>query len=450
MKKKSLILLCLLLAVAMMASACGGNNSNSANTGNTGTSATESGSSNASSPSNTGTDSGSKSGEKVTLDFMTNSADMVLAAYENVAKRYMEQNPNVTITVTSQGKDYESLMKMKMAANDLPDMWMTHGWSVARYSEYLEPLTNQPWADKIADTIRPIISNDNGDIFVLPLDIDKSGVVMNLDVLNEAGVNYKELKTWDDFINAFEKVKAIGKIPVGMGGKDPRDMAQFFDVMATQMFIASPSNDYSQQLLDGTFDWSLWDKMSELLLSLQKNGYLNKDVLTCDPDTLNQMVAKNEVAFLFKTNSVITSIRDYNPDANMGFMPLPTIHPDGRNVFIGGERNAVGVWKDSKNKEEALKFLEFLAQPENMSEIAKAQGNTAAFKDVQVDLGVLTPYFEEFKDVEVQPYFDRVYLPSGMWSTLQSVGSGLLSGDLTVDAASKLMQNDYTRLKSGK
>lgn len=382
----------------------------------------------------------------VILDFMTNSPAHVLEAYKEVAKRF-EDETGITVRVTGYGKDFEALMKAKMATQDLPDMWMTHGWSVARYSEYLEPLNNQPWFDKINGAILPVISNDNGEIFVLPLDVDKSGVLFNENVLNEVGIDIDDLKTWDDFVQAFEKIKAIGKIPVGMGGKDPRNIAQFLDVMASQVLIKDPSNNFAEELLNGTFDWSNWDAMSELLLSLSENGYLNKDILTADGPTVNRQMALDQIGFMFVTNSAVQEMREYNPDVKVGFMPLPSIHPGTEPIFIGGERNAVGVWKNTKNKEEALKFLEFLAREENMSTIAKAQGQMAAFKDVSVDLGILTKYYEKYADVEIQPYFDRVYLPSGMWSTLQQVGAGLISGGLSVKDARLLMEQDYNRLR---
>ncbi len=429
MKKASLLLSSLVVALTFMLSGCGSSTNNAGDGANSGNKA----------------NSSTSAKKNITLDFMTNSADEVLVAYEEVAKKYEEANPGVKITVTSQGKDYEALMKAKMAANDLPDLWMTHGWSVARYSPYLEKLNDQPWAEKVAPTLLPTITNENGELFVLPIDIDKGGVVFNETVLKEAGVDSASLVTWDDYLAAFEKIKAIGKTPVGMGGKDPRVFAQFLDIMATQMYIASPSNDNTAALKDGTFDWNKWTEVSQLLLDLKDKGYLNKDVTTASGDSINKLLAQDEVGFMFQTNSVITSALSYNPDVKAGFAPLPVVREDGRPVLIGGERNAVGVWKESKNKEEALAFLNFMSQEENMTLIAKAQGTTPGFSDYSIDFGMLTPYFERTKDVEIQPYFDRVHLPNGMWSTLQTVGAGLVSGGTPADAV-KLMQEDFRRL----
>lgn len=430
MKKTLLLFSSLVLIMSFVLSGCGSSTNNAGNAGDS---------------VNSGKTDSSEKKKNVTLNFMTNSADQVLEAYKEVAKKYEDENPGVKVTVTSQGKDYESLMKAKMAANDLPDLWMTHGWSVARYSPYLEKLNDQPWAEKVAPTLLPTITNKDGELFVLPIDIDKGAVVVNETVLKEAGVDSASLVTWNDFLAAFDKVKAIGKTPIGMGGKDPRVFAQFLDIMSTQMYIASASNDYSANLLDGTFDWSKWSEVSQLLIDLQQKGYLNKDVTTASGDSINELFAQNEIGFMFQTNSVITSAVSYNPDLQAGFVPLPVVHEDGRQVLVGGERNAVGVWKDSKNKEEALAFLNFMSQEENMTLIAKAQGTTPGFSDYSIDFGMLTPYFERTKDVEIQPYFDRAYLPNGMWSTLQTVGAGLVSGG-SVEEISSLMKEDYNRL----
>ncbi|MGF7049831.1 raffinose/stachyose/melibiose transport system substrate-binding protein [Paenibacillus sp. DS2015] len=427
MKKPLVMLSSIMLAFTVMLAGCGSSTNNAGDAGNSANTTTS-------------------EKKNITLDFMTNSADQVLEAYKEVAKKYEDANPGVKITITSQGKDYESLMKAKMAANDLPDLWMTHGWSVARYSPYLEKLNEQAWAGKIAPTLLPTITNSDGELYVLPLDIDKGAVVVNETVLKEAGVDSASLVTWNDFLEAFEKVKNIGKTPVGMGGKDPRVFAQFLDIMSTQMYIASPSNDDSAKLLDGTFDWSKWSEVSQLLVDLKDMGYLNKDVTTASGDSINELFAQDQVGFMFQTNSVIRSAVSYNPDLQAGFVPLPVVRDDGRQVLVGGERNAVGVWKDSKNKEEALAYLSFMSQEENMTLIAQAQGNTPAFSDYSIDFGMLTPYFERTKDIEIQPYFDRVYLPNGMWSTLQTVGSGLVSGGSIEGAAVKLMNDDFDRL----
>ena len=82
--------------------------------------------------------------QTITLEFATNAPPLVTNAYKEVAKAFNEKYPHIIVDVTSQGAEFEALMRTRMASLDLPDMWTTHGWSVERYSEYLRPSTTSP------------------------------------------------------------------------------------------------------------------------------------------------------------------------------------------------------------------------------------------------------------------------------------------------------------------
>lgn len=415
----------------------------------TGQDVSDNGNNNSSNDNSKTEDSKAVSNEKVTIDFMSNASDETLVVYKALAEEFSAENPNITVNVSSQGKDYESLMKANMAADELPDVFATHGWSVARYSDYLRPLNDQPWAEDIQSSMIPIISNDKDEFFVLPIDIDQTGIVFNKTLLDELGIDPYEIYTWDDFLVVCEQIKEAGKTPIGMWGKDPRAFSQFLDEMANPFYVTSATNDYTEELQNGSFDWTLWNNISQVLVELSTSGYLNVDVLTADPDSVKQEMAKGNVAFVFTGNSVIQGALEYNPDVEYGFIPLPAIHEDDSRQLVGGEREAIGVWKDGENIEEALMFIEFMARPESVARVCEARGNAPAITGVDVDLGMLTGDFNKYAEegVAIYPYFDRVMLPSGMWSTMQDVGAGLVAGTYSLEEASKVMEDDYNRLR---
>lgn len=70
------------------------------------------------------------SGEK--LEVATYLSGDILAAYKEVLNGF-EEETGVKITLDEYGDDYESTMKTRMASNDLPDIFETHGWSLIRY-----------------------------------------------------------------------------------------------------------------------------------------------------------------------------------------------------------------------------------------------------------------------------------------------------------------------------
>ena len=78
-----------------------------------------------------------------------------------------------------------------MSSGDLPDMWVTHGWSVIRYSEYMMDLSDQPWVENIDAGLKDVISNDDGELFILPITQAVAGIMYNKDFSN-----WKELIDW--------------------------------------------------------------------------------------------------------------------------------------------------------------------------------------------------------------------------------------------------------------
>ncbi|SHH51742.1 ABC transporter substrate-binding protein [Clostridium grantii] len=402
--------------------------------------------------SNTSNSGNETSGEKVKLSFAVNftQTEVTYKNLEEIVANFENENPNIDIELANL-PDYEATMKTKMAANDLPDLWTTHGWSVARYSEYLLPLTDQPWVSKIDSLIKPVITNGDGDIFVLPMDYDVAGVAFNKTVLDEAGVDPFAIKTWDDFKAACEKVKAAGKTPLYVGGaKDDWTVGNFFDWVAPSFLITNEAKNYRAELKDGSFDWNNYKPAAQLFADLLDAGYVNKNVAEGTWPEVGEQLAKGEAAFAFFGNYVIGEAQKFNAEGDYGFIPVPAASADDEPTVITGERTTVGVWKDSKHQAEALKFVEYLAQSENINKVAT--GNLAptglSGEGYSSDTGNLAPYFENATKFRGFGYFDREYLPNGMWDSLCKTGTGIISKTMTMDDVVSKLKEDYDRLRT--
>lgn len=388
-----------------------------------------------------GDDSG-KSGD-VTITFSTNVVGAKAEALE-AACRDFEEETGYTVDFQAPGESYEELMKTKMSANELPDVFTTHGWSVARYSDYLMPVNDLDWASDINDQIKPVITDSEGNMYVLPIDMDIAGIICNMTVLEEAGVNPDEIKTWDDFAAACDKIKAAGKTPIHMGGKDSWTIGQYFDWAAPSYYITDEAASHADELKDGTFDTAVWEEVAGMLDKWVKAGYFNEDVLTADYNADVQALAQDEAAFCFYGNSGIVDTLAVNPDANLGMMPIPAASASDEPSLIAGEDIAVGVWKDSEVKDEAVELLNYLAKPEVTKSIAEAAGNKAGLNGVETDIGSIGEYYDKYADVETFPYFDREYLPSGMWDVMCATGADILSQkDGAVQTAATTMEQNF-------
>ena len=393
----------------------------------------------------------SSSGEKtdkykgVTLSFLSNIAGVQSAEMEKVIKQF-EEDTGAKVEYSSPGASYEELMKTKMATKDLPDIWTTHGWSVARYGEYLEPLNSQEWAGKVSKSIKSIITDpENGNFYCLPLDIDICGIVYNKTVIEDIGVNVDDLKTWDDFKEALVKAKDKGYIPVHIAGKDSWTIGQFFDFAAPSFYITNESANDREALKNGTFDWSKWKGVAQMMADWRDAGLFNEDCLTADYNSAAKALGEGKVAFEFYPNSVIAEALNANPDAKMGMMPIPSNSKDDAPTLVSGERIAVGVWKDSPNKEAALELLNYFAQPDNMKAIASSDSLAAGFDDVESDTGMVKDDLAKYMaECRVFPYFDREYLPNGMWDDMCITGASILANENNaVQKACDSMKSSY-------
>ena len=383
---------------------------------------------------------------KLTLMLNFQSTEAVTAAFEEVIADFHNANPAIKIDLISGTSDYEALMKSKMATNDLPDMWSTHGWSVLRYSEYLLPLEDQEWASRLHPAIKPVVTDDNGHIYVLPIDVDMAGVAYNKTVLAKAGVKVESLKTWKDLYAAMDKVKAQGVTPVHIGGKDSWTVGNFFDWAAPAVYVTDPNNYSGDDLINGKFDTAKWEILAGLMKEMNDKGYLNVDNLTSTYSDSARALAVGDAAFTFYGNYVLAEAWTFDPDADLGFFPVPAYYKGDSPSLISGERSTVGIWKDSPNADACKTFLDFLAMPANAAKIAGSNGIPAGLIDAESNTGKLKADYKKWADAPAFPYFDRAFLPSGMWDTMCSTGAGILSGDMSTKDAAAKMQEDFNRM----
>ncbi|HIQ74865.1 MAG TPA: carbohydrate ABC transporter substrate-binding protein [Candidatus Cottocaccamicrobium excrementipullorum] len=393
---------------------------------------------------NSSTSSAVQQGEgelKGKIVMMTNSSGGTYNAVTEIVEDFIKQHPGVEIELSSQGSDYESLMKAKMAANDLPDVFATNGWSVNRYSEYLLPLNDQEWYENLNEEIIPSISDSDGNIYTLPLNVDKAGMIYNYKILEEIGCDIP--KTWDDFLVCCEKAKAAGYTPIYLAGKDSGKTAGILNILFASFIEADNSSGQIEALKSGNAEASMFEAPLNFLVELKDNGYFNVDYVTADASGIPEKLAGGNVLFAMESNSTMADAYNLNQESTLGMMAVPTVSAEIETFLTGGEKEAYGVWKDSENQEIALELLNFMAKPENIEKVSSASGMPVSMKNAKEDLGNIQESYDSVKDERILNKFDRECFPNGMWSTMKTIGSALIAGDVTVEEASEMLMTDY-------
>lgn len=429
MQKKFMKVMSTMLCTAMCASlvACGSGSGDSENTDSAkeGAEATE---------------SGSEGGKGLEVAYNLTTEDF--SVFEKIISDFTAET-GIDVTIYNGGDDYESAMKTRMSSGDLPDMWVTHGWSLIRYSEYMMDLSDQDWVQNIDAGLKDVITNDDGELFILPITQAVAAIMYNKDVLTAAGIDPTQIRTWDDFNNACKAIKENTEAaPIEMCLGDGFDSYSLEAIWPTLYSNSDLSDNAAEALKDGSFDWEKdGTEGFKMISDWFEAGYLNEDYVSGKKDDICKALANQEGAFALYSTEMIPSVLAYNAEANIGVLPVPGKDDNAASYFGTGEGNfsCFGVWKDTEYEEECKQLLEYLSKPEIAVQIVKIDGGIPALTNIELDETDQAAYTTNaFKEAQTQfdgdliydNFFDREYLPSGMWSVMaDSVSTLLADGD---------------------
>jgi raffinose/stachyose/melibiose transport system substrate-binding protein len=390
---------------------------------------------------------GSQSGS-TKLEFQTGQSvdSPFLADLKRITKKFEADHAGVSIDLVPSTSSYESDMKVRLASGNVPDIWWTHGWSLLRYSKFLTPLQSEPWAKNFNPQLSAAMKNSKGQFFAFPVDTDVAGIIYNKDVLDAAGVDPASITTWDDFEKASEKVLASGISPISASGKAAGPAGNIADWIASGSYTATQL----AGLKKGTFIDAPYKRDLAMIAGWQKKNFFNPDYVSATSDDMSKALATGKAAFVFSQNSTANTALTYNPKANIGYMPVPSLTA-GKPYLIGGEMNAFGISKTTKNMKLAKEFIATLAKPDNARVLAKAAGSIPGLTNVTPDLGALKSSYDAVVKpgkFPLVPYFDRVYLPNGMWNSMVTTADSVITGGAPkVDDAVATMAKDFSRLQ---
>jgi raffinose/stachyose/melibiose transport system substrate-binding protein len=391
-------------------------------------------------------DAGSSSEGDGSIEVQTGLAvdSKLLGTLKEVTNSFQQANPNVKINLVPSTTTYEKDMKVRLASGNVPDIWWTHGWSRDRYSKFLLPLQNEAWAANFNPALSDAMKDSAGAFYAMPIDTDIAGIIYNKDVLDKAGVNIANIKTWDDFNAAATAVKAQGITPITVSGKANGPAGNLTDWIAPGAF----SKDELAQLKKGTFVGDKYKTVLDLVAKWRDQGYFNPDYASAATTDMDHALAQGQAAFIFSQNNRVNNALQYSPNAHLGYMPIPSL-TGGSGYLVGGEMNAYGISKTSAHAEDAKKFLAYLAEPANESKLAQSAGSAPGLTNATPNMGALQASYDQWMTqakTTLVPYFDRVYLPNGMWNTVVTTTDSVITKQSSVDAALGQVESDFKSL----
>lgn len=348
---------------------------------------------------------------KVNLELFSNKTEAI-ETYRGLIEEFEEQNPDITIKLETP-PEAETVLKTRLAKNDIPDILFIGG--NATYGELAEAGVFHDFTDSdllnevqpsYIEMINKLVGQDEDATYAIPYATNANAVMYNKQKLDELGLDVPE--TWDDFIAALDTAKEAGEVPIYFTLKDAWTGMVLWNSLGGNLV----GDDFAEKKTNGetTFVES-YDEVADKALTLIDYG--QKDVFGIGYDDGNKAFANGESVFYIQGNWAIPEILNANPDMDLGIFAMPVTNDPSKNNLVSGVDVLATINDDTKHKEEALKFLEFMTDKDIAKRYIDEQKAFSAFKGILQEDPAFEGVQESFEEGKLASFPDHYY-PAGM------------------------------------
>ncbi len=322
-------------------------------------------------------DSGSDGG-KVTLKVFSNLPDRKNGqglVEQMIIDEYMEENPDVTIEVEALDEEAYKTKFKAYSMEGMPDVVSIWG-QPAFLDEVVEAgvlaeLNQDDYSDYgfIEGSLDGFTYD--GKLYGLPRNTDVAVFYYNQKMFEDNGWEVPE--TYDDLLALADKINSAGITPVAMDGGDGWPMAVYLSDVLYKIAGSDYSDIVSNAISTGDFSAPEFQQATQLLKDAADAGLFQNGYDSQDYGTAMNLFTNGQVA-MFYMGSWETSMAT-NKDipeeirSNIRVFTMPTV--DGGK----GTATDIAAWNgggyavsaDSEVKDEAIKFLNYMYQPDKLS-----------------------------------------------------------------------------------
>ena len=374
-------------ALAMLMAGCGGATSSS---GTTSSGSTSSGS--------TSSGGAARSGKELTYWSMWNSTEGQAKVIQEAADAYYEAT-GVKINIEWKGRDVKTLIGPALDAGEKIDFFDTDYMNNAQQNgKYLADLTEMAEAADYESHALPVLvenvkSWSDGKLTVIPYQPYTTGVWYNKAMFENAGIE-AEPKTWEEFLDVCEKLKASGVNAITCNSSD-----------LTLLYGYQFARYVGQEKVVETLNEATWSSVPEAkqaadeIRTLFDKGYMSENAPAQWPEGQNEL-GFDESAMILQASWVPNEIvqNTMNNEIQWGFFPWPSVTGgvDGPEAAMIGAQG-FGIVDKSENKQEAFDFLMTVVTGEYDLKMAEAVSSIPSdIQNTQWPASVVAaqPYYE--------------------------------------------------------
>jgi raffinose/stachyose/melibiose transport system substrate-binding protein len=396
--------------------------------------------------------------EKVTLTLnhfrVTDDAPDVL--FREKIKQFKDEHPEVILKEDAVAHDpYRQKMTTLGASGSLPDIFMANGSMlldfvpkgyVAEWDDILSQEQHKEWSGGfIEGAFDDFVIN--GKIYGAPIQVQSTHVVYyNQELFNQAGIT-EFPQEWDGFIDAIEKLKAAGLIPIASGNKPNWPFGStVFSTLADRV----TGTEWFLNLKEGKAKFTDPEFVDALTKTKQlaDMGAFNKDMNSLDPDQGLALYLNKQAAMYISGAWTVTAISQNAPEdvqQNTRLALLPKIGKGEAHAVSGGGgwSYAINAKLSGKKKDLAIELIKKWTDADYSREVMEVNGmppQKVETYDKSKLSALSVEYFELMDGVKYTPVYD-IHLKPNLVETLYKGLQDLVIGQTTPEKLAQKLQD---------
>jgi raffinose/stachyose/melibiose transport system substrate-binding protein len=369
---------------------------------------------------------------------------------EDVVKAFEAANPGVKVNFTTGGADqYTQQIRTQLPAGTAPDVftvWPGNGNAATTYvlakAGYLLDLSSQPWASKYPATLKNLAQYE-GKTYTGIFGQNGIGAIYNDQAMRKAGLTAPG--TWTELV-AFCKAAAAKGTPAFALGIQDLWVTQIvlFALVATVVYGEDKDFDTKMQAGQATFASSPWTTAMAKYQEMNTAGCFQKNPLSTSYEASQDLAATGKTLGIIQGNWVVALLKGKNSAGTFSLKALPATDDPAKFVMPAAAGAGYAVNAKAKNKELAIKFVDFVMSPEGMTVFNKKQGSLPALPDTgyagDPAFAEVQKYISESRSV---PFMDQLWPNPKVQQTMLTGLQEVFSGQSTPDKVLTAMDTDY-------
>lgn len=323
-------------------------------------------------------------GEDVTLKLFSNLPDRKNGqglVEQMIIDEYMEENPNVTIEVEALDEEAYKTKFKAYAMDGMPDVVSI--WGQPSFLDevldagVLAELNEGDYADyKFVEGSLEGFKKD-GKLYGLPRNTDVAVIYYNQKIFEDNSWEIPE--TYDDLLTLAGEIKDAGIIPMAMDGGDGWPMAIYMTDLVNKI-NGSTQEIVADAIANGDFSAEPFKQAADLMKKSAEAGLFQDGYDSQDYGTAMNLFTNGQAAMFYMGSwEASMALNEDIPEeirTNIRVFTMPVVAEGkgGANDIAAWNGGGYAVSEASEVKEEAIKFLNYMYQPDKLSKYGWENG----------------------------------------------------------------------------